>query len=196
MRKKLFLLALTMTFALIVTILGASCAQPPPSPWSPEEEWRPMSPEEARPEIGVRIVIYGGEYDLEPSQAFYLWYRWGFVPTNEAYNLTSGEPVTAYWNLQDRTDSANCRYTVTMNGEPLKPTDSFTAICNWYRFWNSPLPSDSVDYWAVAPRFVLHEYYVEFPQGLSEGTYEIFLYGQPSRGEPFSHTTYLHVEWQ
>ena len=157
-------------------------------------QWRPMSPEEARPEIGSRIVIYGGEYDLEPSQAFYLWYRWGFLPSNEAYNLSDGEPVTAYWNLQDRTDFANCRYTVTMNGEPLEPTDSFTAICKWYRFWNSPLPSDSVDYWAVAPRFVVDEYYIEFPQGLSEGTYEIFLYGQPGGGEPFFYTTFLHVE--
>jgi len=153
-----------------------------------------MSPEEARPDIGPSIVIYGGDHYLLEGEPFYLWYRWGFLPIKEAYNLTTGGPVTPYMNLQDRTDSANCRYTVTMNGTPLKPTDSFTATCNWYRFWNSHLPIDSGDYWAVAPRAVFDEYYVEFPGGLPEGIYEIELYGQRSGGEPFSHTTYLYVE--
>lgn len=191
MLKKRYASVLALIFCLTATFFitimpGALCVQPPPSPWPPEEEWHPMSPEEARPEIGIMIVIYGGEYYLEPSQPFYLWYRWGFVPTNIAYDLSNGEPVTPIWSLQDRTDYANCRYTVTMNGEPLKPTGNFTATCTWYRFLNG-------DYWAVAPRFVVHEHYIEFPQGLKADDYSIHLHGQPSGGEPIDLWTTLHV---
>ena len=86
-----FLLATTLVVATLPEAFGA---QPLPSPWPPEEEWHPLSPEEARPEIGIMIVIYGGEFYLEAGQPFYLWYRWGLIPTNRAYNLSNMAPVT------------------------------------------------------------------------------------------------------
>lgn len=177
-------------FALMAVIPGAFSAQPPLSPWPPEEEWYPISRDEARPEMRM-VTIYGEGQDLGAGEPFYLRYAWLFVPTNVAYDYVTGEQVTAFVNLQDRTDYASCKYTVTMDGEYLEPTSSFRGTCKWYRFVNRPPEGE---YLAVAPRAVVSEYYIEFPQGLSEGNYEIFLYGQPvGGGEPFSHTTIIQV---
>jgi len=187
--------------ALTAAILPvALCAQAPPTEWPPEEEWHPMSPGEARPDM-LLVAIYGGECSLTAGEPFYFFYGWSFLPTNEAYDFKTGQPVIACANLQDRTDSANCRYTVTMQKDggdalPLEPTSSLTAGCRWNRFWNSFLPRPpryEGDYWAVAPRAVVHEYYIEFPGGLDRGDYLVRLHAEPSGGVPFDVYTAVHV---
>jgi len=161
--------------------------------WPPKEEWNPTSPEEARPQMRM-IRIHGGDYYLEQGESFFLYYRWGFVPTNIAYDLANGQPETFFADLQDKTDSAYAYYSVTMNGEPLEPTYSFTGTCKWLRFENPP----GSGHWVVVPRTVFHEYYIVFSNGLPPGEYTVLTHCRPANPqvypEPFSFTTILHVE--
>lgn len=183
-----FLVGVILLIASVIQTHGAFCAQPPSWP-PPEEEWRPMSPEEARPEMRLISIYYGVKY-LEPGEPFFLYYGWGFVPSNVAYDLETGEQVTTYWNLQDRTDWAYCKFSLTINGQSYEPTGQFTGTCNWYRFYDG-----MNDRWVVVPKWILFTYWVEFPQGLSEGTYETFLTGEiVDGGEFMSFTASLHVE--
>ena len=162
--------------------------------WPPEEEWHPMSPEEAQPQMRM-VAIYGGDYYLEPGESFCLFYGWTFIPTNVAYDLTTGQPETvSFPNLQDKTDAANALGTVTMNEQSLEPTYSFTGTCKWYRYEN---PAGS-GHWVVFPRATIHVHYIVFPDGLPLGVYIIWTHLQPVNPqiypEPFSLTTVLHVE--
>jgi hypothetical protein len=178
-----------LVLAIAMTMPVALSAQPPPSAWPPVEQCYPMSPEQARPSITLQIWIVGGlslpEYTVSQNTAFYLIYRWAFLPTNVAYRLDDGTPVTAYMNLQDRTDSGEIHYTVTINDATVNPTSKFTATCKWWRFQND-------HYEAVAPRALVHEYYIEFPYGLPVGDYVIYAYGE-NHLTTFSRTVILHV---
>lgn len=190
MYKRSSLILLLPILALLVLTPQVSCAQPPPQPWPPEEKWHPVSLNEVTPDCRI-VRIYGGDRYLEPGQPFVLYYGWYFLPTNEAYRLDTGEPVTAQPSLQDRTDSANCIFTVTIDGQEVKPTGNIRLTCEWFRFLN--VEPSGVSYTAVAPTSVNHICYIEFPTGLSSGIYVVELYGEPSGGEPFHATTILHV---
>ena len=185
MRKVLICSLIFLVFILATTVPCALCAQPPVSPWPPEPEWQPMPPEEARPNYRRISIVSSGERWLTAGESFYLWYAWYFMPTNVMYNIDTREQATNPLCLQDRTDQANCIWTVKMDGKPLKPTGRFTGTCKWYRFY--------YDTWYIVPRAIWREYYIEFPQGLAEGTYIIELYGKPCWAEPFSRTVTLHV---
>lgn len=146
-----------------------------------------MSPDEARPEMRM-IYIYGGIQELEPGEAFFLYCGWAFLPRNIAWDNETCEEVTPHYNIQDRTDWAHCHYEVTMDDSPLETTSDIEFTCRWYRFFQDGC-------WLVVPIWKQHDYYIEFPLGLSTGTYKIVLDGQVVDGGPsFQATTYLIVE--
>ncbi|MCW4037411.1 MAG: hypothetical protein NWF13_01600 [Candidatus Bathyarchaeota archaeon] len=192
MKKILTFVVILSMFILTVTIPEATYCV---NEWPPVEEWNPMHPREARPDINPIVIMWDGVFDLSENEPFYLYYGWGFTPTNLAYTF-DGDPISPIiWSLQGQTDSAYCLYTVTMNGESLKPTSTFTATCKWQRVTGQD-PSDE-DAWVIIPIGVLHEYYIEFPDGLPIEDYEIILHGQCTGNIPdgtVDSIVTLHVE--
>lgn len=190
MRRTMLAVALLVAIALIPSAL---CGGPPLPPGAPEEwpveEWHPMSPEEARPEgmgEGIRLAGLGHPKDpvpLDEGQSFYLYYLWAFVPYM-AYDMETGELVSPEYNLQDRTDSAQAHITVTMQKEDeepefLEPTSAFTGTGEWVIDWYHPN--------IIFPTVIMHEYYIEYPEGLEEGTYTIhiqYVPCNPNSAEP------------
>jgi len=198
MRRIVLAVALLAALALIPSALCVGPPLPPgaPAEW-PEPEWHPMSLEDGRPKLR-QIPLAGLGYQewvsLDVHEGFYLFYRWAFIPA-VAYDIETGEPVTPEMCLKDQTDSAKCRFTVTMekDGEIvfLEPTSSFTGTGEWVVEWYKEE--------TIFPRVVLHEYYIEYPSGLEQGTYVITIYGEPCNptngvySEPWKRITTLYV---
>lgn len=184
MRKTLIFSSTFLIFALMTTIPVALCAQPPPSPWPPEPEWHPCEP--SKPD-GTMVLLVPAVPPIAmgpigASEPFYLYTGWFFLPTNEAYYWDTGDPVPPedFWCLQDHTDFAGWSFiAVTVDDVHCTPTGSFTGTCKWYPFY---VIRDSAYTLAVAPSAIrLQEYYIEFPDGLPAGSYEIRIHCRVGR---------------
>lgn len=190
MKKVLIIGLVFLIFALTAEMPRALAVEPPTSPWPPEQEWHPMPPPE--PQMSS-IPIFGGDYYLKQGESFFFFYGWFFIPTNVAYDLTTGQPETsAFTNLKDSTDAANALYIVTMNGQLLEPTFTFSGTCKWCRV----VAADGR--WFVVPRAMVRFYYIVFPNGLLAGEYTIETCCRPVNPqvypEPLYFTTFLHVK--
>lgn len=200
--EKVSLVLLLLSLSMFTRIVSG--APPQPSPWPPEEECLPRSPDEVWPEMR-NIRVYGGHHDLYPGEPFFLCYGWIFLPTNVVYDAEDGHVVEPFECLQNRDSNAHTHYSITLGGQPLLP-NKFKFTVNWWRFYNDPelYPNPPFEFplgdWAIAPKAMGKWYWVEFPDGLEQGDYEVILAGYPSghKGltegtQPFELYTYLHV---
>lgn len=197
------LFALLLLSLSMVTRMVAG-ARPLPSPWPPEEEWLRMPREEVWSDMR-KIVVYGGHHDLSMGEPFFLRYGWLYLPTNLAYDAEDGHAVEPFECLQNRNSNAHTLFSITLDEEPLYP-NMFRYTVSWWRFYNDPelylnppLEFPLAD-WAIAPKAMGYECWVEYPDGLEQGDYEIVLTGYPAghKGltdgwQPFELHTYLHV---
>ena len=189
MMRKSLLIGIAL-LALVLAIPSAVCeTMPPPGPPWPEEEWIPISPEDARPKLpdGSPMPLFrlwryhpGGEegpIELEPYEAFCLCTSWRIVVRSEAYDAETGAPVTACENIQDRSGAATAIWNVTFDESRLNPTYSYSGIGKWVHFENTdssdPNDPNAIWYEAVAPLMLAVEHYYVFPKGLPAGSYQV-----------------------